>query len=258
MRKVIEVNQASIIRNGRPILSDITWQMQAGESWAVVGENGSGKSFLLRLIAGGEYPTHGRVSVLGSVFGSANLWELRRRLGFVSDSLQTRYHARVRVADVVLSGFFSSIGLWDTPSPRQQKLAGEVLVLLGIQHLAHRLFGELSQGEQRKVLIARSLVPDPELLILDEPCAGLDFPTREEFLSSLQHLIERGRNLVVVTHHIEEIVTGITHILLMKNGRIAALGPKEEVMTEELLNRVLGYRFSLVEAGGRYWAHIIH
>jgi iron complex transport system ATP-binding protein len=254
--ELIKLDGISVVRNKNPILTDIDWTMQDGENWAVIGENGAGKSFLLRLLSAQMFPSSGKVKVFGEEFGKVDMWELRKKIGLVSDSLQKRQHDHTKVLDVALSGFFSSVGVYNTVNSDMEKSALKQLKFMGVDRFKERNFSELSTGEQRRVLIARALVFDPKLLILDEPCTGLDIPAREKFLNNIGELIKKGHNIVFVTHHIEEVIPTINKVLLMKNGRILAAGDKEKVMTEENLRKALGYEFELVEKNGRYWSKV--
>jgi iron complex transport system ATP-binding protein len=253
MQNLISLEKVSVIKNGKYILRHIDWSMNENENWAIIGENGSGKSFLLRLLSANLHSSKGTVKVFGKQFGQVNLWDLKKNIGLVSDLLQTQYHNRTRVIDVVYSGYFSSIGLYENIDSRMKKSAYKILKFLGIYHLKDRIFGELSHGEQRRVLIARSLVFNPKLLVLDEPCTGLDIPAREEFLKTIEKLVKKGHNVIFVTHHIEEVMPFINRILFMKNGKIFGKGTKKEMMKEEKLNKVLGHKFKLIYKNGRYW-----
>lgn len=253
MESLIELENVSVIKDGKHILRDINWSITPNENWAVIGKNGSGKSFLLRLLSANLQPSKGIIKVFEKQFGKVSLWDLKKKIGLVSDLLQSQYPNENKVIDVVYSGYFSSIGVYDPIDSRMKKSADKILKFLGISHLKGRRFSELSHGEQRKALIARSLVFNPRLLVLDEPCTGLDIPAREEFLKAIQKLAEHGHNIIFVTHHIEEVMPLINHVLFIKNGQIFNKGPKEKMMKEDILKNVLGYDFKLIKKGGRYW-----
>ena len=249
---LIRIRNATVFLKDQRVLNAIDWTVGEKENWAVVGNNGSGKTTLLKLLFGELLPVEG-----GTVhwFGSDawhGLFEIRRQVGFVSAEYQESYDQNVTGLEVVESGFFSSIGLWQKVPARQKQSAEGQMQFLGIEHLARRRFRSLSYGEARRVLLARALVNRPRLLILDEPCSGLDIPTRELFLTTLQKLSKRTR-LIYVTHHIEEILPAITHILYLKNGQVVDQGNKERLLKDEVLSRVLGCKVRIQPANGRYW-----
>lgn len=253
METVIKLNSVSVIKSGKSILDKIDLQIRRGENWAVIGPNGSGKSFLLRILSTLQYPSSGEAEIFGKILGRVNVWELRKNIGVVSDLLQREYKGEIKVFDVVCSGFFSSVGVYDNVTEEQKERAWELLEQLEITHLAERTLSHLSHGEQRKALIARALVFKPQLLILDEPCTGLDIPSREEFLESLQELIASGINIVLVTHHIEELMPEINKVLLLKEGKVYLKGDKRELMNRANLNHVLGHELGIGEHEGRYF-----
>lgn len=256
MEDLISLENVSVIRDGRYIIEGINWNIKKGENWAVIGRNGSGKSFLLRILSTIIYPSEGDVTIYSNKLGQTNIWELRRRIGIVSDYLQKEYTENVLVKDVIVSGFFSSIGLYQTVTPEQIEKTALIMKKLDISHLSERPYGQLSQGEQKRVLIGRSLVFDPDLLILDEPTTGLDIASREDFLILVKKLINLGHNIILVTHYIDEIIPEITNILLMKDGKVYESGDKKEMMKKSHLNNVLGYSFNIKKKHGRYWAII--
>lgn len=249
---LVQVQNATVYRGDTEALTDIDWTHREGENWAVVGNNGSGKTTLMKLIFGELLPLDG-----GEVhwFNSRQwhgLFDIRERVGFVSAEFQETYDQNVTALEVVESGFFSSIGLWERVLSSQKQKAAAQLRHLGIETLADKPFFSLSYGEARRVLLARALVHRPSLLVLDEPCAGLDIPTREHFLETLGGRIGKT-SLIYVTHHIEEILPAITHVLLLQNGRIFAQGKKEEVLTDATLSKALNCRLTVQENDGRYW-----
>lgn len=238
MEKIIQFQQVTWRRNSREILKDINWEVKEGEHWCILGLNGSGKTSLLNIVTGYNYPTSGKVSVLGNVFGKTNIPELRKRIGFVSSSLDQfsqNLHKEI-TENIVVSGKFASIGLYEEVSEEDWAQADQLLESLRLSHLKGKSYRSLSQGEQQKVLIARALMSKPEILILDEPCTGLDVLAREEVLQWINDVNERDCHLLYVTHHIEEIVDVISHVLLICDGEIVAGGPKKEVLTDERLS----------------------
>jgi len=248
----LQVQNATVFLGGNEILSQIDWTMRPGENWAVVGNNGSGKTTLMKLLFGDLLPIDG-----GTVhwFGSREwngLMDVREKVGFVSAEFQETYDRNVTALEVVESGFFSSIGIWETVKESQVTRAREQMQRLDITSLASKRYNNLSYGEARRVLLARALVHRPELLVFDEPCAGLDIPTREGFLDTLKRLPKKT-GIVYVTHHVEEILPNISHVMLLKKGKVFAQGKKEEVLTGDRLSQALDCRMTLSENGGRYW-----
>ena len=249
---LIQIQNATVYRQDTRVLHGIDWTVRPGEHWAIVGNNGSGKTTLLKLIFGELLPVAG-----GSVhwFNSRQwngLAEIRERVGYVSAEYQENYDRNVTGLEVVESGLFSSIGLWEKVNARQKQRALDCLEQMEIGHLSAKRFRSMSYGEARRVLLARALVHQPELLILDEPCAGLDIPTRERFLETLEQLAGRTR-MIYVTHHIEEILPAVTHILYMKEGRIFRQGPKTALLENQILSEALGYPLTVFHINGRYW-----
>lgn len=249
---LIRVQNATVFLKDQKVLNAINWTVGDRENWAVVGNNGSGKTTLLRLIFGELLPVEGGTVHWFNSEAWHGLLEIRQQVGFVSAEYQANYDQNVTGLEVVESGFFSSIGLWQKVPERQKQSAEEQMQFLGIEHLARRRYRDLSYGEARRVLLARALVNRPRLLILDEPCSGLDIPTRELFLDTLQKLARRTR-LIYVTHHIEEILPAITHVLYLKNGQVVGQGNKERLLKDEALSRVLDCKVTIQPANGRYW-----
>ena len=250
---LIQIKNATVYRNDTLVLNSMNWTMRSGEHWALVGNNGSGKTTLLKLIFGELLPIDG-----GSVhwFNSrawSGLADIRERVGYVSAEYQENYDRNVTGREVVESGFFASIGLWQKVNARQKQRAEECLHLLEIEYLSQKPFRSMSYGEARRVLLARALVHRPTLLVLDEPCSGLDIPTRERFLETLQKL-SRKTQMIYVTHHIEEILPAITHVLYIKEGTIFRQGPKDSMLQDAILSEALGHPLTLHKNNGRYWA----
>jgi len=254
---VVAVEAVSFRRGETTILDGIDWRVEPGQHWALIGPNGSGKTTLLQVVTGYLWPTSGVVSVLGERFGKVDLRALRRSIGWVSPSLAARMHRHDPALDVVLSGRFASIGLFfDEPTDEDRAQAADLLAVMGCAHVGARPFGVLSQGEQQRVLIARALMASPRLLVLDEPTAGLDLAAREDLLEALQVLTEseEGPTILLVTHHLEEVVEGLTHVLLLNGGRVVAAGPKAEVATGDRLTETMGVAVEVVRRNGRFWA----
>ena len=250
---LIEIKNADVYLKDNKVLSSIDWTMRADENWAVVGNNGSGKTSLMKLIFGELIPIHG-----GEVHWFSNrehtpIWEIREKIGFVSAEYQADYDQNITGVEVVESGFFSSIGLYHPVSPRQKKTALEWMHFLGIERLADKKYRRISYGEARRVLLARALVNHPALLVLDEACNGLDILTKEIFLETLEKLAKTNTRLIYVTHHIEEITPSITHVLYMKDCKIYLKGKKQAMLRDKVLSEALSCRITLKRNSGRYW-----
>lgn len=257
-KTVVSVEDVSFCRQGTAILSDVSWRIERGEHWALLGANGSGKTTLLKIVAGYEWPTAGRVSVLGYEYGSHPLADVRRHIGWVSQSLGQRIPGSDSARDVALSGLDATLGLYRTYEARERDAANDVLHLLGIAPLAERAFGCLSQGEQQRVAIARALIAQPALLILDEPCSGLDPAAREAFLGDLERFAQRPEapSLVLVTHHIEEIGPSVSRVCVLEGGRVLIQGPKEAALQPTVLTEAFGCAVEAKRIGDRYALHV--
>lgn len=258
MDKVITFKDVSWRRNKQEILSQIDWNVNENEHWCILGLNGSGKTSLLNIVTGYNYPTTGKVSVLGNEFGKTNLPKLRKRIGYVSSSLEKFQHIleRETVEAVVVSGKFASFGLYEEVSDEDWEKATSLLTTLRLNYLSGKTYNMLSQGERRRVLIARALMSEPEILILDEPCTGLDVFSREEVLNLMNDINQQNCHLLYVTHHIEEIVDVISHVLLIRDGKIVASGPKREVLTDTLLSEAYKLPVKIRWEEGRPWLTI--
>jgi len=225
-RPLLHVENADVRIDGRPVLHGVTWTVRRGEHWAVVGPNGAGKSTLLRLAVGDEQAMPGgTVSRLG-LSERSSVWEVKARVGVVSPELQARFRADIPAEEAVLSGLTSSIGLDFVPTPRQRRKAAVKLARLGVRHLAARGIHSLSYGEMRRVLVARALLRDPRLLVLDEPMNGLDPAARQHLAGSLAWMARRGVTLVMASHHPEELPPVVTHELELRGGRVVSAGPR--------------------------------
>ncbi|MDR6551619.1 ABC transporter ATP-binding protein [Paenibacillus qinlingensis] len=238
MTQVIEMNEIGWHRDNKIILEEINWQVAKDEHWAILGLNGSGKTTLLNMINGYIWPTKGQLSVLGHPFGSVDIRELRKSIGWVSSSLQEKLYASDRTQHVVISGKHASIGLYDKPSEEDYDRARAYMQQLSCLHLYDRTYQSCSQGEKQKLLIARALMASPKLLILDEATNGLDFLSREALLSSISELVKspNAPTLLFVTHHIEEILPVFGKTLLIRRGGVFAKGDSREVLTSDSLS----------------------
>src|SRR5215212_8815678 len=233
MSDVLELDGVSVVRNGSRLLDQVSWSVSEGERWVVLGPNGAGKTTLLQLAAARLHPSSGTASVLGETLGRVDVFELRPRIGLSSAALADKLPGRERVADVVVTAGYGVTGRWhESYDDLDHARATELLAVLGIGHLSDRTFGTLSEGERKRVQIARALMTDPELMLLDEPAAGLDLAGREQLVRSLSSIATAVDSpaMVLVTHHVEEIPPGFTHVLLLKQGRIVAAGPMDEAL----------------------------
>lgn len=247
-------------RDGKKILNHISWEVEKGQHWAILGLNGSGKTSLLKMITGYQWPNGGEVSVLGNRFGQVNIQELRKSIGWVSTALDDRFQTRSRdtALEIVLSGKNASVGIYEDVTDEDIAKATQLLEQFNIIHLANQFFPSLSQGEKRKAMIARALMSDPRLLILDEPCNGLDIYSKEELLSTIERMtsVSEGPTLLYVTHHIEEIIPSITHSLLLRSGNVIGAGDKKSTLTEPLLEQTFCVPLTLDWEDDRPWVRI--
>jgi iron complex transport system ATP-binding protein len=246
------------VRRGQKILLDqIDWTVELDERWAILGPNGAGKTTLLQIAAAAAHPTSGEAWVLGERLGRADVFELRPRIGFASAALADRIPSRERVADLVMSAGYSVLGRWrERYGAADVRRATSMLERLGVGSLSDRTYGTLSEGERKRVQIARALMPDPELLLLDEPAAGLDLGGREDLLKRLSRLAADADapTCVLVTHHVEEIPPGVTHVLLLREGRVVASGLASHVLTAEHLSETFGLALEVSHRNGRWFA----
>jgi iron complex transport system ATP-binding protein len=258
MSELISFEDVGYHQQGADILTDINWQIDRGQHWAVLGPNGSGKTTLLRIGCGYLWPTSGRVLRLGEEL--MDLGELRRSIGWISSGMIAEIPRWDTGLETVVSGRFAQIGLKRLPgmepTPGDFADASDELARLNCESLADKPFGVLSQGERQQVLIARARMAKPLLLVLDEPCAGMDPGVRERFLAWLDDRLGQPDTptVVLVTHHIEEIVAGFANTLVLSGGRVHSSGPTDRVVTRETIESVYGTRLSRMEAvGGRRW-----
>ena len=251
---VLELDGLSIRRNGTIILRDISWRVERGQHWAMLGANGSGKTSLLSALTGYLMPTSGEISVLGERYGASDWRELRKQIGLVSSSVRQMMAEDEPALITVASGKAAIIDLWGDPSRAELAAAKRLLRQVECGYIADRPWSVLSQGERQRVLIARALMAQPRLLILDEPCAGLDPAACEHFLQFIQRLGRQKNSptLVLVTHHVEEIAPVFSHVLLLKNGRVLAGGKKSAVLNSAILSNTFGTRMKLSHRAGRY------
>jgi iron complex transport system ATP-binding protein len=251
---VLDLHVETFTRDGVDILCDIRWQVMPGEHWVVLGANGAGKSSLLSIVAGYEWPSRGRVTVLGATYGKCDMRALKERIGWVSSALFEWLPARQSARQVVATGIHATIGNWHELSAQDLMRADDALRSIGAYAFRNKRYGVLSQGEKQRVMIARALVTKPDLLILDEPCAGLDPGARERLINDVDRMCAKmgGPTLILVSHHVEEIPRHGTHGLLLKDGRAIAAGPLNEVLTDALLSDLYDYPCKVNASNGRY------
>ena len=257
MTNVLRLTDVSYVRNQRPILDNVSWAVEDSERWVVLGPNGAGKTTLMKLATTADFATRGTVDVLDERLGKVDVFELRTRIGFVSSASARRIPPHETVRDVVLTAAYSVEGRWneqyDDIDVRQ---AERVLAEWNLSDFAVSAFGTLSDGERKRAMIARAVMTDPELLLLDEPSASLDLGARERLLQMLSGFAKSPYSpaMIMVTHHVEEIPPGFTHVLMVRDGRIQAAGPIAETLTSANLEATFGLPLELTETNGRYAA----
>jgi iron complex transport system ATP-binding protein len=254
---VISFDGVSVIRSGNHLLTGLSWQVELDERWVVLGPNGAGKTTLLNLASARIHPSRGTAWVLGERLGRTDVSELRTRIGLTTGQLALQLPPHERVLDVVVTAAWSVVGRWrEAYDPQDEARARALLDQLGMGPLAEREFGTLSEGERKRTQIARALMTDPELMLLDEPTAGLDLGGREDLIGRLTELAEdpEAPAMVLVTHHVEEIPPGFTHAMLLREGAVVAAGLLGETMTAENLSKTFGLPLVVQRSGDRYMA----
>ncbi len=255
MTLTLDLDDVSVTRDGKSILSGITWQVFDDQRWVVIGPNGAGKTTLLRLAAAQIQPTVGTVRILDEKMGSTNVFELRTRVGFASSAMVSRIPNSETVLDAVMTASYAITGRWnETYEDIDERRARRVLAEWNLAELADRAFGTLSDGEQKRVQLARSVMTDPELLLLDEPVASLDLGAREQTVNLLGNYAssESAPAMVMVTHHLEEIPVGFSHALLINDGQVVAQGEIDRVITSDLLSETFGFGLVVAKTAGRF------
>ncbi|MBX3237871.1 MAG: ATP-binding cassette domain-containing protein [Nitrospiraceae bacterium] len=253
--RILDVQHATVYRGDREVLTDFSLSIDEGVHTAILGPNGAGKSTLLKLLSMELHPTPREETVV-RLFGEQrwNVWDLRKRLGLVSHDLQHRYLDGARGINVILSGYFASVDTYQHQEFGYGQLVRgmEVMEELEIGHLQDRAFGEMSTGEQRRFLLGRALVHDPEVLVLDEPTSGLDLHACFHYLSTIRRLMSKGKTILLVTHHIHEIPPEMSRVVLLKRGAVRADGAKEQILTAERLTALFDTPVHLAQANGWY------
>jgi iron complex transport system ATP-binding protein len=257
MSDVLELTSVSVVRGSKTLLDKVDWQVNDGERWVVLGPNGAGKTTLLQIAAARLHPSSGTAGILDETLGRVDVFELRPRIGLSSAALANHIPEHEKVLNVVVTAAYGITGRWREGYERDdERRAFALLNEWGMGPLLNRTFASLSEGERKRVQIARALMTDPELLLLDEPGAGLDLGGREELVHRLADLArdEDAPVMVLVTHHLEEVPPGFTHAMLLRDGGVVAAGPIDEVLTAEHLSTTFGVSLDVSENAGRYTA----
>jgi len=252
---VLSLTGVGLTRDGRQLLADVDWEVRRGECWVVLGANGSGKTSLARIAALYEHPSRGGVRVLGETLGRTDVRALRRRVALVSAAMADLVRPDLTALDVVVSAKHAALEpWWHTYDDADRDRARSLLADQHVGGATNRRFGSLSSGERQRVLLARALMAGPDLVLLDEPAAGLDLGGREELVRRMDDLVQRHGSppLVLITHHVEEIPAAATHVLALRSGRVVAQGPIGRTLDADLLERVFGVRVRLDHADGRW------
>lgn len=247
----ITLENVTLSRQNKTLLKDITWKVNKGENWAILGLNGSGKTSLLKLITAEYWTSQGSVEVLGNKFGGTDISNMRTKIGIVGSFIAERLSPHMLAEKIVLTGKYKSSILYTEYGEKELNEARQMLISIGGEHLLGRIYASLSQGEKQLLLIARSLMEEPEILILDEATSGLDLFAREKLLRQIEQIttLPKAPTILYVTHHAEEITRSFTHVLLLKKGQIIAEGPKNEVLTETILSDFYDQKVSIVPLG---------
>ncbi|MEV4094590.1 ABC transporter ATP-binding protein [Streptosporangium saharense] len=254
--QVLRLQDVTVRRDGAALLRDIDWTVHEDERWVVIGPNGAGKTTLLQVAGTMLFPAEGVVEILGERLGQTDVFDLRPRIGIASAALAEKVPPEEKVIDLVLTASYAILGRWtEEYDSNDVTRAVELIDQLGCAHLIRRRFNTLSEGERKRVQIARALMPDPELLLLDEPAAGLDLGGREDLVRRLSALANdpKAPTMVLVTHHVEEVPSGFTHALLLRHGSVVAQGPIDQVMTAENLSRTFAVPLTLERGRDDRW-----
>jgi iron complex transport system ATP-binding protein len=255
MSLVLDFNNVTVLRDQKPILNNVDWQVHSNQRWVIVGPNGAGKTTLLRVAASQIHPSTGTAKLLGSTLGEVNVFELRTRIGFASNAMSVHIPNSETVLDAVMTASYGITGRWNEKyDDVDQRRAKRVLTEWQLEELSNRPFGTLSDGERKRVQIARSVMPDPEILLLDEPVASLDMAAREHTISVLggYAFAPTAPAIIMVTHHIEEIPKGFTHALILSRGQVYAAGEIDATLTTEKISGAFGFGLEVTKDGDRF------
>lgn len=253
---MISLQHLTLRREQSLILDDVSLEMKQGENWVILGRNGSGKTTILEMMTGYLFPSSGSVEVLGYKYGQCDLREVRKEIGYIGPSLMEKLSLSDPVWEVVATGAYAYLRFYQSIPQQVQERAVKLLEDMNLGELAYHPFGTLSQGERKKAMLARCLMADPKLLIMDEPCAGLDLYEREKMLAEIDKLKQRNVSVVYVTHHVEEIVPLFSHVALIRDGKLAGSGPKEEVLTKDMILATFDIPVDVEWDNGRPWIKI--
>jgi iron complex transport system ATP-binding protein len=258
MARVVDLNNVTLIRDKKPILNNVDWQIEPSQRWVIIGPNGAGKTSLLRIAAAQIHPSTGQATILGERLGEINVFELRTRIGFASSAQAAHIPNSETVLNAVMTASYAINGRWneqydDIDERRARRVLGE----WGLADFADRAFGTLSDGERKRTQIARSVMPDPELLLLDEPVASLDLAAREQTIRIIGEYASSpyAPAMVMVTHHLEEIPSGFTHALILVDGQVYAAGEINSTLTSEKISEAFGFDIEVSHVNGRFQAH---
>ena len=260
MVEVVRSEATTVLYGDHAALDRLDWSVQSDERWVVLGPNGAGKTTVLDILATSRHPTKGEVTILGEQLGLVDVFGLRPLIGVVSGATADLIPAHEDVRSVIITAGWAIAGRWrELYEEMDEKRADELMHMMGITHLAGRKFGSLSDGERKRTLIARALMPDPELLLMDEPASGLDLGARERLVGRLSVLAQDADAPVqiMITHHVEEIPPGFTHALLLRDGQVIAKGQIDGVITDENLSKTFGHALSVRKVFGRFWAFAV-
>jgi iron complex transport system ATP-binding protein len=255
MSRVIDLNNVTVIRDNRPILNNVDWQVEADQRWVIVGPNGAGKTTLLRVAAAQIHPSSGQATILGERLGEINVFELRTRIGFASSALAAHIPNSETVLNAVMTASYAVTGRWNEKyEDIDERRARRVLSEWHLDTYADRAFGTLSDGERKRTQISRAVMPDPELLLLDEPVASLDLAAREQTISIIGAYASApaAPAMVMVTHHLEEIPAGFTHALLIRDGQVFAAGDIHQTLTSDKISEAFGFGLNVDFTEGRF------
>ncbi len=256
MSDVLELVDVSVVRDGRALVDDVSWSVKEGERWVILGPNGAGKTTLLNIASSYLFPTTGTVRILDERLGNVDVFELRPRIGMAGIAMAEKLPKRQTVLQTVLTAAYGMTATWNEDYDAvDEERARAFLDRLGMTEYLERKFGTLSEGERKRTMIARAMMTDPELLLLDEPAAGLDLGGREDLVRRLGRLARDpyAPSMIMVTHHVEEIAPGFTHVLMIRQGKVLAAGPMETELTSRNLSLCFGLPLVVERNGGERW-----